>query len=333
MNPLKWRPVFAPEGEGGSSSAAPAVSSPPSGSQPQTPTAPSSTPAETTPSSTSSGASSTPAATQSESAPFDYGSIFNDPSDSPVVTPVTPAPKPGATPVPPVAAEAPKPGTGAAPAVAPPTTVPQTPGQQDGATPPSVSPQAPQYNPADPGSLALALRENESAAIEHVAQSMFRLSQEDIGAFEADVAGTVPRLLARVMVKSQQQMFTLLSQFVPQMIQRHNEVTKRQTGNEDKFYSAWPGLDREKHGELVRTYGAAYRKANPNMPLDQMVQDLGRMVSALANVPAGALKVPPTGTNGVRPPPSPSFVPAVAGTVGHSSAAEPGAYDFLGQTE
>jgi len=209
--------------------------------------------------------------------------------------------------------------------------VQQTPGQQE--TPPAQpAVGAPQYDPADPASLARALRENESVAVQHIAESVFRLSPEELGALETDVSATVPKLLAKVMVKSQQQMFTLLSQFVPQMIRQHDAVTKRQTGYEDVFYKAWPQLDRVKHGDLVQKYGAMYRRTNPDAPTEKMIQELGLMVSALAGAVAAAPKGTPAKPNGAAPP-QPSFVPAQPGSVGHSSVPEAGPYDFLGRAE
>src|SRR5678816_1152253 len=282
----RYRPFFAPEGTGGGTSPDPT----PSASTP-TPSPSPAAPAATTPS----GAPSTPSTPSTPSAPaaapastepavkspdlgFDYGSIFEGPPErveSPVVVPVQPAAQPGVTPAPAAAAPAAPAGTEVAPPVPPQPMVQQTPGQQD--TPPAPAASGPQYDPADPASLARALRENEAAAIEHVAQTMFTLSPEDIGALEADVAGTVPKLLARVMVRAQQQMFTLLSQFVPPMIQRQQEVQKRQAGHEDAFYKAWPNLDRAKHGDLVKSWGASYRKMHPDKPTSEMIQDLGKM--------------------------------------------------------
>jgi hypothetical protein len=159
---------------------------------------------------------------------------------------------------------------------------------------------------------------------------MFVLTPEDIGNLEADVAGTVPKLLAKVMVRAQQQMFTLMSRFVPPMIQRHSVVMKKQSENVDAFYSAWPNLDKVKHGDLVQSYGAMYRKMHPDKSTADMIQDLGKMVSALVGVPIAAAATPKP--NGAAPP-TPSFVPAQPGSVGDSSPPERGSYDFLGQSE
>ena len=328
-------PLFAPDGDGAGASTAPTPSSLPTETVP-TP-APSSTPAASpTPSGDSPPTTPTPTPESSPSLDlgFDYSSIFEGPT--PVVVPVQPAVQPGMPPAVPTSVEpSPTPAV-AVPAVEPATAQPAE-GQQGSPPGPQAPPsgQGPQYNPADPLSLARALQENEAEAIEHVARTMFALSPEDIGALEADVAGTVPKLLAKVMVRAQQQSFTLLSRFVPPMIQQHNEVLKRQIGHEDAFYKAWPSLDKTKHGALVQRYGAMYRQTNPDVPTEKMIQELGRMVSALAGVPIGTGAPAAATTNGASPPipKTPGFVPAQPGAVGHSPSPEPGAYDFLGRAE
>ena len=201
---MKYRlPLFAPDGAGSGTSTAPTPSSDLPETAPTPAPSPSSAPAATpsgdsplapTPKSTP-----TPESSPSPDLGFDYSSIFEGPS--PVVVPVQPAVQPGTPPAVATSAEPSPTPPAAVPAVEP-KDAQTTEGQQGSPPAGALAPpsgQGPQYNPADPLSLARALQENEAEAIEHVAKTMFALSPEDIGALEADVAGTVPKLLAKVM--------------------------------------------------------------------------------------------------------------------------------------
>lgn len=316
---------------GGSSGGTGTTSTPGSGTS--SPTAPASSPSGS-PGSASPGASSSSASDGAPSTPdFDFTSIFEAPSDTPlppVVVPAQPGPPvdplkvaPAAAPAAPAAAQSQPPA--AQPAAAPPASGQQAPAQQPAAA------SSPLFDPADPISLARALSENESAAIEHVAQTMFQLSPEDIGALEADVAGTVPKLLAKVVVKTNQQMLAQLGRIVPIMIGRHQEMVQRHTLNEGQFYKAWTQLDPAKHGTLVRELGAQYRRMNPDASLEKMIQDLGPFVLMRAGLPLTGAALTPQAQPAAQPSQPAAFVPAGPGAVGHQTAAEPGTYDFLGQ--
>jgi len=202
--------------------------------------------------------------------------------------------------------------------------VPQEPTQQ----PPAVGRQSPLFDPADPISIARALKENEAAAIDHVAQTVFALRPEELQALEADVAGTVPKLLAKVMVTTQQQVLSQLGRFVPMMIQRHQEVVQRHTASVGEFYKAWPQIEQAKHDLVVREMGAQYRQMNPNATTAKMIQDLGPFVMMRLGIPlTGQVLAPRQNAPAAAQQP---FVPAGPGSVGHQTPIEPGAYDYLG---
>lgn len=317
-------------GSSGSPTPSGASSSPASSPVPskESPAAPQSTTSESSPD------TAVVTAPSGDSADFDFSSIFNDPgpdpSASPVVAPPTTAEAATAKPKDPASAEPPKkPEVEPKPATAAPA--PETPAT---AQPSAAAGESPRFDAGDPLSLARGLAENENAAIEHVAATMFALSPEDVEALETDTIKTIPKLLARAVVKSQQQMFTTLARSVPLMIQRQTELAKRYSENEEKFFGAWPDLNRAAHGPIIKRLGAMYRQYNPDASLDQMVQELGPMVMAAAKVVPGTR---PTGSpvaakqNGVRPPQP--FTPAQAGVVVGSQQAEAAPFDFLGQNE
>ena len=325
----KYRPLLAPDGpaggSGGASSPAPGPSSAPSG-------APSSAPSSGTPTPPSGAPAPSPAASPpSAGEGFDFGSMFDmePPTDSvralsaptevPAVAPAaTPPPGPLQEPSAPAAPGTELPATEVgAPAVAQPA-APETPGQS---TPPDQPSAGPYIDPYDPAMLSQHLTQNEAGAVELVADRLFQLSPAEKEALEQDVIGTVPKLLAKVFVKSQQNVLQQLGRIIPVMMQRHLSAVKRNTGNEDQFYSRWPDINREKHGDTVVKYAAVYRQMHPQATLGQMIEDLGPMVMmAQKIVPQSHLtapKGPTTGRpaapgNGRSPQPSP-FVPAGGG--------------------
>jgi hypothetical protein len=337
MNLLdKYRiPYFKPEDGGGAGSASspPAASSSPSSSGASA-AAPSSSPPGSSGEAPSSGASPPPQAPgpnggASESAPpggeaFDFGSIFGDsepPSAAPVVQPAAtqPAVQPTAPPAPPPVAQQQAP-------VAAPTTEAAAARTPETATP--QAPAVPVLDRYDPGMLASHLAQNEAQALDYVAQNVFKLTPAEVEALEMNVVETIPKLLAKVFVRSQQNVLTQLASMVPVMIQRQSVAMQRNTEGEGKFYQRWPNIKKDQHGDLVTKYGAVYRQMHPNANLDQMIEDLGPMIMMAARIPPQAVVQAPVGqpanpaaqraTNGRSPPPNP-FIPA--GSVGPAASA------------
>lgn len=326
----KYSPRFAPEGNSGGggdgggvsggsagsdSSSAPSTPS----SSPSTPSAtptvsspPSAAPSVATPSTPPSASpAAAPASAPGEA--FDFSSIFQDqPDESSAAAQATP-PKPPEVPpeVPAAAPPAAPPKAAEAAPVAPSAPVPATP-QTPSATPT-------EFDRYDPAMLSQHLAGNEAQALDYVAQNMFKLSPEEVEALETNVIDAVPKLLAKVFVKSQQNVLMQLASIVPVMMQRQTVAMQRNSDNQEKFYARWPQVEKAKHGDLVTKYAAVYRQMHPTAGLDQMIEDLGPMVMMAGRINPG---IPVAGTaaaavnpaaqraaNGRPPPPTP-FVPA-----------------------
>lgn len=256
------------------------------------------------PASTSSGVSPEPATVDAGASSDDavWSDIFGDgPSD------VVPEPKVPVTPPAPAAkpAEAAKPASGAKPAepakvveVKPAAPVaPAAPAPTEATSAPVA-----QLDPYDPSDLVRRLTENEAAAIEHVASTMFKLSPEEIEALESDTVGTVPKLFAKAFVRTQQNVLQQIARLVPTMIMRQQAVMVRHAENEGKFYERWKDLKAETHGKLVNQYAAVYRQMNPTATLEQMVEAVGPMVLMAAGVqptvhPQGSTQPPSVPVN------------------------------------
>lgn len=255
---------------------------------------------------------STPAAPDLTS---DFMSIFDGPNDPSVVTP--PAATPPAVP----AATPPTPAPAATPAAAEPAAVlgAQPAGPGDGGQPPAGTPPASgtTLDPYDPGGLARAIQSNEAATVDHVAQTLFQLSQEDLQGLETDIAATVPKLFARAFVKSQVNQLLQLSNIIPEMVRRATSDMRNHSQNEDAFYSKWPQIDRTKHGDIVKRFGITYRQLNPTVSRDEMIEHVGQLVIMAAKLPVTASTngtAPAASTNGRAAPHQPSpFTPAVPG--------------------
>ena len=237
-----------------------------------------------------------------------------------------------------------------------PAAAPVDPAQPTSQQPPAVSGQqgeavtqpgqqqpssGPRFDPADPISIAHGLEEHQAAAVEALANGVFRLEQKDLEALEVNVGAEVPKLLAKAVVHAQIQFLTMMGKMMPQMLARHSAVTRMQSSAEDSFYRAWPQLDRAKHGRLVAELGLRYRQMNPNDTAEQMIERLGPFALSAAGLPLVAMTRAAAGqqqpqTNGQHQPrPQPQvFQPANPGTV-VSTQPVPGAdaFGYLGQQE
>src|SRR5258705_716732 len=107
---------------------------------------------------------------------------------------------------------------------------------------------------------------------------------------------------------------------VPGMVRHYQTVTTANSDAERKFFDTHKALDinNEQHGQTDVRLATVYRQANPNMPLEQLIQEVGPVVMAAVkvNAPAASQTTPQRGG-------SPPFRPAVNGGGGSSPVAEP----------
>lgn len=220
------------------------------------------------------------------------------------VPPEVPPTNPQAPVVPPVVAPAPTPQA-AIPPVPPVQAAPQT--QPEPQAQPVASP-----SPSDPVGIANAIEANRDAIIEHLATTKFALTPEEVSALETDVVTAVPRLMAKMFVESQTSMQKFLAQAMPGMMKNYNTVTRANDDAEGEFFKAHAALDKSnpQHRATAIRLATLYRSANPNIPLGQLIQEVGPMVIAAVGVNAG-----PRPANGspAAPRATAPFRPAVGG--------------------
>jgi len=187
---------------------------------------------------------------------------------------------------------------------------------------------------ADPWRIAEGLEANREAVIAHLAQSKFALSENDIKELDSDVTVAVPKLLSRVFLESQMAMQKFLAQAVPGMVKQYNQVTGANSDAEKKFFDTHKALDSKnpQHRETAVRIATLYRQANPGIPLEQLIQEVGPMVMASLRINAPAATAAQPMQAGRRPA-AQGFRPAVNGGGGAPIAAEPSnEWAGLGQT-
>lgn len=248
-------------------------------------------------------------------------------SSDPALQPVTPTPAaqevtPAQTPV---AAPAPAPVAPVAvqPEAAPTPSVQTEPQMQ---TPQASAPNAPEDTFRV---LSETIARERPKIIEAVAAGQYQLTNEELTLVATEPEKVLPTLMARVHINAVQGVLTHVAQQLPAVVGGMIKAQQQQADLENRFYSAWPQLDRVKHDGTVRQLAAAYRQMNPNASFDDCV----RIVGAQAAVALGVTTTP-TGT----PAPAVASVPvrqvpfapaAAARTAAPTPTAEPGTWERM----
>lgn len=280
----RFLPLKAPEGPAGGATSTPAPSAP------------------ATPEPAGGGSSAVPASTPASPSDGDSGFTFPDnfgddlddagvtPTPAPTPAPATPAATPAAPATP--AAATPAPAT-------PPAAPAATPAQPSAPAPTAAEPSQPSIptpSAGDPLALAASLDQHRDAALAHLAQTRFALSEEELTELESNVATAVPKLLSRVFLESQTQMMRFVAQAIPQMFQQQQSVSRANNAAEKKFFDSHKELDinNPQHKQLVAQYAHAYRSVNPQAKLDDVIANVGVMVKAALGIASAAPAAAPT---------------------------------------
>jgi hypothetical protein len=125
-------------------------------------------------------------------------------------------------------------------------------------------------------------------------------------------------------------MMKFLAQAVPGMVKQLQTVTTANTEAEDQFFEANKQLGLNKadktHRQAAFSLAKIYRQANPDMPMEQLITDVGLMVAAKLKLPMvqqgqGAPAIPGSPQPVAARPTG--FRPAVNGGGGASPNPEP----------
>jgi len=159
------------------------------------------------------------------------------------------------------------------------------------------------------------ITQNEAAFVQHLAEKDFKLSPEMVQAL-ADGQGEtmIPRIVAGGALWAVKSMTNIFKQTIPKIIEAEvSRITQEQTlrkDAEDRFFSKWPQLSRDKHFPDIQQISHALRAANPNITFDDLVSLTGAAVMAKHGIVAqsGNPQAPkPNGGN--------AFVPAAGARV------------------
>jgi len=180
---------------------------------------------------------------------------------------------------------------------------------------------APAYSAADPWKIAEGLEANRDAVMAHLVSSKFALTPEEVQEVETDAVAAIPKLLSRVFLESQIAMQKFLAQAVPGMVKQFNTVSSANESAEKQFFDMHKALDinNPQHRAAAVRIATVYRQANPNIPLKQLIAEVGPMVMATLQM-NGGVRPQASAANGRSPPP---FRPAVGGGGGVSPQQEP----------
>lgn len=247
-----------------------------------------------------------------------------DVAPAPVVPPVAPVVPPA-----PVAATPPL-----DPAAAPVPPVVSQPQPQPAPQSPSAAP----LSPSEPLGIAAALEANRDAAIAHLAETRFALTPDDVAELEDNAAAFVPKMMARVLHESQVSMMKFLAQSVPGMVKQFNTVSKANNDAETQFFIAHKalGLDpaNQQHRQAAFRMASLYRQSNPDMPMAQLMAEVGPIVAASLKLPlVPGQAVPGQTITPVMPRAAAPFRPAVNGGGGAPPTPEPeNEWAGMGQT-
>lgn len=159
-------------------------------------------------------------------------------------------------------------------------------------------PSAPQ--PLSPSQQLAQLMQNRDALVGELASKRFQLSQKDQEAMETNALEHIPKLLARTYFDAFTSTMNYMNQQVPQMIQSALNEAKLDQDAETSFYSAWPGLDRGRHGADVLAYANAFRQMNPRASLEEAVKFVGAAVATKHGVANANVRPTVSGQNTQR---------------------------------
>lgn len=182
-----------------------------------------------------------------------------------------------------------------APSAPPGQTQPQAaPGQQGQAMPPATpgtepkvgSPEAQQQPSAgeSPDQIFSRLQgmieENRQAFTEALAQKAYMMSEQELEQFHENPGKVIANIAARVQVQTTESLMKVFSQQMPIFVNGLVAAQAKNQEAENRFWGANPGLNRNEHGEIVKSIAQWYRSQNPNGDEGDFIKTVGNMAMA-----------------------------------------------------
>jgi hypothetical protein len=177
---------------------------------------------------------------------------------------------------------------------APPAPVQQTAAPQvapvEQQAPAPTAQQQPIPGPQDFASLATELQKNEQLFIDKLAETHYKVSEQEQEKFLQGDPGLLSKAMAKVHVNAVSSVLNVVAQQMPNMVFGLLQARQMNNEREQQFWSTNKHLDPQKHREAVLQAARTYRATNPKADPATMT----RMVGALAALQLG-IPVPQPG--------------------------------------
>lgn len=146
------------------------------------------------------------------------------------------------------------------------------------------------------------------------------LTKQDIELLATEPEKVLPAFVAKAGMSLYYATTHAVAQALPGMIQNAMNATKAQTDATQGFFGKFPALNKPELQETIGKVAQAYRQMNPNVSLQQAIEDIGRMASGLLNLPIGPAPSPSPAPAPVPKPPVPApHRPALPGAAASAS--------------
>ena len=108
----------------------------------------------------------------------------------------------------------------------------------------------------------------------------FAISPEQMEALNTDVQTEIPKLLASTYLRAVSTSMEYMKILIPTMIQQYNMDTQLHTDAEKEFFGKFKTLERNAHGNDIKSYAAAFAQQNPGINRQQLFDLVGTAVMA-----------------------------------------------------
>jgi len=197
----------------------------------------------------------------------------------------------------------------------------QTPVPQQGAEP--VTSQAVDATASSPfEAFKREIEKNEGVFTQALAETVYKLDDATVEELNTSPEVAVPKLLARSHMQIVKNVVGTIAQQIPAAIAGYMAAEQQNRVLEDKFFSQWPQLDREKDRATITQIAANFRRQNPNASYDDTVRFVGAQAVVMLNkLPVANAAPQAAAPQQVRQAP---FVPAANGTAAPSAGGSDG---------
>ena len=131
----------------------------------------------------------------------------------------------------------------------------------------------------------------------------YAMSEDEASAVLTEPEKVLPQLAARVHLEVVQNVLGTLAGVLPGVIHGVQQAQVQHKEVENQFFEQWPQLDRKTDYGAVMELAGAWRRANPNAAVGDMIKNVGAMaIVKLGKLPAAAPAAPvPAAPGAYRP--------------------------------